>query len=177
MHWGPDQMAPVLQTMFLRVFPWMKILSICSYKSKLAISHHWFGSWLGAEQATSHCTNQWWPLSIHWRIYTSFGLDELTCIIPHSSCRALWSSKKYVREGRVCRCFLYRQRICTHQSYVLMALCEWNHTWRVNFPHKEPVMSKAFPLHNVIMYVYIFSEYTIHILQNILYMHYVGSNI
>ena len=36
---------------------------------------HWFRSWLGAEQATSHCLNQWW--SVYWCIYTSLGLGEL----------------------------------------------------------------------------------------------------
>ena len=31
---------------------------------QLAIKEHWFRWWLGAEQATSHYLNQWWPRSV-----------------------------------------------------------------------------------------------------------------
>ena len=31
---------------------------------QLTISKHWFGQWLGAEQATSHYQNQCWPSSL-----------------------------------------------------------------------------------------------------------------
>ena len=31
---------------------------------QLTISLHWFRWWLGAEQATSHYLNQWWPSSL-----------------------------------------------------------------------------------------------------------------
>ena len=43
---------------------------------QLTIFQHWFRQWLGAGQATSHYLNQWWL--VHWRIYASLGLDELS---------------------------------------------------------------------------------------------------
>ena len=47
---------------------------------------HWFRWWLGAEQATSHCLNQWWLF--YWHIYAPLSLNELkdvqstTCLRP-----------------------------------------------------------------------------------------------
>ena len=47
-----------------------------SLRIQLTIFQHWFRKRLGAGQATSHYLNQWWL--VYWRIYTSFGLNELT---------------------------------------------------------------------------------------------------
>ena len=43
--------------------------------SQLTIFQHWFRKWLGADQATSRCLNQWWL--VYWRIHVSLGLNEL----------------------------------------------------------------------------------------------------
>ena len=43
---------------------------------ELSIFQHWFRSWLGAGQSTSHCLNQWWL--DYWCIYESLNLNELT---------------------------------------------------------------------------------------------------
>ena len=36
----------------------------CVVWFQLAISQRWFRWWLGAEHATRHCLNQWWPRSL-----------------------------------------------------------------------------------------------------------------
>ena len=63
-HWGRDKMATIFQTTFSNAFPWMKMYE---FRSKfhwvlfpgvqLTIFQHWF---------------------VYWRIYASFGLNELT---------------------------------------------------------------------------------------------------
>ena len=52
---------------------------------ELTIFHHWFGLWLGADQATSLYLNQWW--SVYWRIYVSFSLNEL---MPYTLTGHIW---------------------------------------------------------------------------------------
>ena len=42
----------------------------CSQANNIPMSQHWFGSWLGPEQATSHYLNQW-RLSLLTHIYFS----------------------------------------------------------------------------------------------------------
>ena len=54
-------------------FHWSLFLRV-----QLAIFQHWFREWLGADQAPSHCLNQWW--SIYWCTYASLGLNALTVI-------------------------------------------------------------------------------------------------
>ena len=56
---------------------------------QLIIYQHWFWSWLGAYQATSHYLDRWWL--DNWRIYASLGLNELEFVfvylhIPLSHC-------------------------------------------------------------------------------------------
>ena len=41
---------------------------------QLTIFQHWFRSWLGDNQVTSHYLNRWWI--IYWRIYASLGLNK-----------------------------------------------------------------------------------------------------
>ena len=84
-HWGRDEMDAISQTTFSNVFSWMKSFEFrlkfhwsLFLRVQLTIFQHWFRWWLGADQATSHCLNQWW--FNYWRTYASFGLDEL--IIP-----------------------------------------------------------------------------------------------
>ena len=69
-HWGRDKMDAISQTTFSSAFSWMKMLKFRSkfrwslfLKVQLTIFQHWFRWWLGAEQATSHYLNQWWPNS------------------------------------------------------------------------------------------------------------------
>ena len=59
---------PFCQTTFSVAFSWVKIVE---FRLKfhwntfpgvqLTISQHWFRYWLGADQATSHYLDQWWP--------------------------------------------------------------------------------------------------------------------
>ena len=64
-------------------FHWSLFLRV-----KLTIFHHWFRKWLGADQATSHYLNQWWPmLSTH--IYASLSLNELT--LPRLCVKSSWA--------------------------------------------------------------------------------------
>ena len=66
----------VTEDIFFRSFSWMKIV-LFQFKYhrfsiprvSFSISHLWFTSWHGTEQATSHYMNQWGP-NIYWRIYT-----------------------------------------------------------------------------------------------------------
>ena len=62
---------PIWQTTFSNAFSSMKMTKLW-FKFhwnmfsgvQLTISQHWFRWWLGAEQATSHYLNQWWPSSL-----------------------------------------------------------------------------------------------------------------
>ena len=81
-HWGRDKMAAVSQTTFSNAFSWMKM---CEFwlkfhrslflRVQIAIIHHWFRQWLGADLATSPYLNQWWL--DYCRMYASLGLSEL----------------------------------------------------------------------------------------------------
>ena len=86
-HWGGDKMDHISQTMFSNAFSWMKMFEyrlrfhwILFLGIRLTIFQHWFRLWLGASQVTSHYLNQWWLK--YWRIYASFGLNELTLNMP-----------------------------------------------------------------------------------------------
>ena len=68
LHWGRGKMANIFQTTFSNAFSWMKIFEFrikfdwnFFLKIQLTKSQHWFRYWLGAEQASSHYLNQWWP--------------------------------------------------------------------------------------------------------------------
>ena len=67
-HWGRDKMVAIYQT-FSNGFFLMKmhvhILLLKFHRClflgiPLTIFQHWFRQWLGTDQATSHCLNQWW---------------------------------------------------------------------------------------------------------------------
>ena len=66
-------------------FHWSLFLRV-----QLTIIQHCFREWLGAAQATSHYLKQWWL--VHWRIYASLGLNELSQI-PHMNNRTEPNSK------------------------------------------------------------------------------------
>ena len=58
----------VSQTIFSNAFSWMKKYEFrvkshwnLLLRLQLTISQHWFRYWLGAEEATSHYSNQCWP--------------------------------------------------------------------------------------------------------------------
>ena len=81
-HRGRDKMATISQMTFSVAFSWMKIYKFwlkfhwslfLGFKS--TIFQHWFRSWLGADQVTSHYLNQW--CLVYWCIYASLGLNEL----------------------------------------------------------------------------------------------------
>ena len=82
-HWGRDKIDAILQTTFSNAISWMKMFEFrlrfhwsLFLRVELTIIQHWFRSWLGADQATSHYLNQWWLVCR--RIYASLGLNELT---------------------------------------------------------------------------------------------------
>ena len=67
-HWARDKMAVIFQTTFLTAFPWMEMFEFrlkfhinLFLMVQLIILQHWFRKWPGADQATSHFLNQWWP--------------------------------------------------------------------------------------------------------------------
>ena len=81
-HWGRDKMAAIFQTTFSNAFSWMKMYEFrlrfhwsLFLRFQLTISQHWFRSWLGAVQATSHYLKQWWLFCR--RICASLGLNQL----------------------------------------------------------------------------------------------------
>ena len=68
-HWGRGEMAASFQTTFSNTFSWMKMYEFhlifhwsLFLRFKLTTFQHWFRKWLGADQATSHCLNQWWSV-------------------------------------------------------------------------------------------------------------------
>ena len=76
-------MAAIFQTTSSNAFSWTKAYEFRSrfhwslfLRVQLTIFQHWFRWWLGADQATSHCLNQWWL--IYRRLYASLGLIELS---------------------------------------------------------------------------------------------------
>ena len=82
-HWGRDKIAAIFQTTFWNAFSWIIMYEFrlrfhwsLLLRVQLTIFQHWFRQWLGADQATSHCLDQWWL--IYWRIYASLGHNELT---------------------------------------------------------------------------------------------------
>ena len=67
---------------------WMKMYEFrlkfhCSLYLRLqsTIFQHWFRRWLGADQATSHCQNQWWLDYRH--IYVSLVQRYIIVVIFH----------------------------------------------------------------------------------------------
>ena len=82
-HWGREKMDAISQTMLSNTFSWMKMSWFrlkfhwgLFLRVQLMTSQHWFRYWLGADQATSHCLNQWWL--DYRRIYASLDLNQLT---------------------------------------------------------------------------------------------------
>ena len=64
-HWGGDKMAAMSQKTYSSAFSWMKMLKFrfefhrsLFLRVQLTIFQHWFGWWLGADQATIHYLNQ-----------------------------------------------------------------------------------------------------------------------
>ena len=66
-HWGRDKMVAIFQTAFSNEFSWTKMYEFHQSlfpRFQLTIIQHWFRQCLGAGQATSHCLNQWWLISL-----------------------------------------------------------------------------------------------------------------
>ena len=70
----PDLFKWILSNEIRLRVPWSLFLRV-----QLTIIQHWFGWWRGADHATSHYLHQWWL--VYWRIYASFGLNELTFVM------------------------------------------------------------------------------------------------
>ena len=83
---------------------------------------HWFRSWLGAVQATSHYLNQWWL--VYWHIYASLGLNELVQInawqVPlHNLWIKQWSFKHYLEEMSVVIGVVRNARIRSYVNWLV----------------------------------------------------------
>ena len=106
-------MDAIFQTTFSSAFLWMKMYEFrrifhwsLFLRFQLTILHHWFRLWLGAVQATRYYINQWWL--IYWRIYASFGPNELMLFLDVSSRLPPW---------------LIKSEIFTHVRYLGQTLC------------------------------------------------------
>ena len=82
-QWGRNKIATIYQTTFSNAFSGIKMYEFrlifhwsLFLGFELTIFQHWFGWWLGADQATSQYVDQWWLL--YWCIYLSLNLNELT---------------------------------------------------------------------------------------------------
>ena len=103
-NWGRDKMAAFSKTTFSTAFSSIKMFEFRLQfhwslfpRVQLTIFQHWFRSWLGAVQATSHYLNQWWL--VYRRIYAWLGLNELrqwlnTHLQLKASFRILWKISK-----------------------------------------------------------------------------------
>ena len=81
-HWVTTPRQNHFADDILNAFSWMKMYEFSLgfhwrlfLRFHLTIFQHWFRSYFGADQATSHYLNQWWLIG--WCIYASFGLNEL----------------------------------------------------------------------------------------------------
>ena len=90
-HWGRDKMATIFQT-FSNGFLWMKMHELRSklnwimfLGAQLTIFQHCFIWWLGADQATSHYLNQWWP-----RLPRHICVAQPQWVKPQGKSRALY---------------------------------------------------------------------------------------
>ena len=84
-HWGWDKMDAISQTTWSSAFSSMKMFEFrlkfhwsLFLRVQLTIIQHCIRERLGTVQVTSHYLNQWWL--VHWRIYASLALNELTTI-------------------------------------------------------------------------------------------------
>ena len=117
-HLPLDKMAAISQTMCSNAFSWMKsfvfwfkyhwswFLSV-----QLAISKHWLGPWLSAEQATNHYLNPgiWTNADlVHRHIYVALGWDELTLVnvnvmeLIHKDENVIWLINATVNITLIC---------------------------------------------------------------------------
>ena len=76
-------------------FHWSLFLRV-----QLTLRQQWFGKWLGAEQATSHYMNLWWP-SVLTHIYALLGVDELLQFYAEYLVMHAWQNVKCQFEVQV----------------------------------------------------------------------------
>ena len=90
--------------------------------------------WAKIEKIISYLQVPSWggPTTLHW-CHISYRVSQITS------------------DSTVCStiCSGVHQR--KHQSFALLALCEGNHQWPVDSPHKGPVAWKRFPCNDIIM--------------------------
>ena len=77
-YWGQCKMVVFSQT-FWNAFSWMKMheFSLKFHQSLfltvwLTVFQHWFRSWLGTDQATSHYLNHCWPRLVTYYIFVTW---------------------------------------------------------------------------------------------------------
>ena len=153
-HWGPGEMNNISQMTFSNIFSSMKMFELrlkfhwsLFPRVQLPIFQHWFGKWLGADQAPSHYLNQWW---LGYRcIYASLGLNELRIMICHAALQwlwqgmdqrfnSLWSSDAIWRQrsgstlAQVMACCLMAPSHYLNQCWPIISEVQW-HSYKGNF--------------------------------------------
>ena len=84
---------PFWQTTFWNAFTWMKVIKF-RFKFhwnlfpgvQLTINQHWFRQWIGAEHATCHYLNHWWPSSLTHICDTWGGGVTMSALLTMISC-------------------------------------------------------------------------------------------
>ena len=152
------KMAAISQTTLSNAFSWMKILDFrlkfhwsLFLRIQLTIFQHWFRQWLGADQATSHYLNRWWL--VYWRIYASFGLNELKNGFVSHNFNQRWPNRTYSNHigwhnstiinpfntGNIVKCHYHT----VHFIMMLHTALQWqqqnmNQDMKLTAPHTSP---------------------------------------
>ena len=136
---------------FLQRFHWSLFL-----RFEFTIFQHWFRWWLGADQATSHYLNQRWL--VYWRIYASFGLNELIHFqSPLGPCYE-WNKvvlkTKFHWHKKIQKCFIYnasnfinfRIKTCGIQMTNFTLLWTWWGTYLIAYDLSSHQNNLPFPV-------------------------------
>ena len=100
-------MATISQTTGTNTFSWIKVF-------KLSTCQHWFRKWLGAELATSHFLNQWWPsLRTHicatrpqWRIPDISSIEQIATFSKRHFLVLFWPTKMFLMLNNISPTYL-----------------------------------------------------------------------
>ena len=120
---------------------------------QLTVNQHWLRKWLGAEQATIHCLNEWWSSSPTHICGTGgkwlSGSAHYNDVITGDS----------VSNHKPHDCLLnrvFRRRSKKTSKLRVTGLCSEIHRGPVNSPHKWSVTREMYPSNDVIMFHDIF---------------------
>ena len=104
----PDEIFRCIFSMKMYKF-WLKFHRSLFVGVQLTIFQYWLRQWLGTNQATSLCLNQW--RLVYWRIYTSLGRNELKGLpIYGLHLKILWDTENPTMN--IGLCYSYMQLYC-----------------------------------------------------------------